>query len=73
MDRYAQCQIEYEKGGYEQAWIPIKFAKVGILIVIGKNKVNGVRARVASVGIKTGRDMAKYTKDWSKAHKRTDI
>ena len=69
--RYAQCKIKTGKGT-ETAWIPIKFARKHQKVVLG-HKTRGVRGEIIEVGSKTERDMAKYSEDWKKLRRRTDI
>jgi hypothetical protein len=70
--KYAQCLIKIKEKGTETAWIPIKFARRHQKVILG-DKTRGVRGQIIEVGNKTERDMAKYSGDWKKARKRTDI
>lgn len=43
---YIQCLIQYNGKGQSTVWIPESFAKNGKNIIVGKDKMTGVPAKV---------------------------
>lgn len=46
---YKQCQIQYESKAFSTVWIPELFAQKGKRIVVGKDKIQGIKAKVIKV------------------------
>ena len=61
---YTQCKISYEANRVGVAWIPSNFAKKYKNIIIGKNKSNGIKAKVLEVWGRTDVDMANLKRSW---------
>lgn len=46
---YKQCQIQYESKALSTVWIPEIFAQKGKRIIVGKDKMKGIKAKVIRV------------------------
>jgi hypothetical protein len=46
---YKQCQVQYQTKAISVVWIPIEFAIPGKRIIVGKNSLTGIPAKIQRV------------------------